>query len=125
MFDLLRHIVLISLLLCAGQITLAQAAKLSDPMQPAPGYQNLSVDASSNAVTTDWVLQSVLLGSERAVAVIDGIPVARGESFRGAKLLRVKSDEVILQWQNGKKFILKLAPGVLKKMSVDRERGKK
>ncbi len=116
MFDLKRLTLLIALLV-ASTVTLVTAAVLSDPMRPSAGYA-VSTAVQSERVNSqgDWVLQSVLVGAERAVAVIDGVPVSRGELYRGARLLKVQAGQVILQAKGGKKIVLKLTPGIHMKM---------
>ena len=71
---------------------------LPDPTRPpaAAAPAQAGADAASAAVPQ---LQSVLVGQaagERRVAVIDGESVRVGESFRGARVVRIADNEVEL-----------------------------
>jgi MSHA biogenesis protein MshK len=75
----------------------AQAQGLRDPTRPPA--QLLSGGADAPAASGAPQLQSVLIGRApggRRVAVIDGETVRLGESFRGARLVRMTQDEVEL-----------------------------
>ena len=121
MFDL-RQVMLLTIVVSVASVSLA-AAGLTDPMRPPAGYA-ISVSTPKAPIDnkSDWVLQSVLLGEGRAVAMINGVFVSRGEKYRGSRLLEVRTDEVVLQAQGGKKIILKLTPNIhIKKVSADTE----
>jgi MSHA biogenesis protein MshK len=75
----------------------AQARDLRDPTRPPA--QLLSGGGDAPAAAGVPQLQSVLIGREpggRRVAVIDGETVRLGETFRGARLVRMTQDEVEL-----------------------------
>lgn len=126
MFEL-RMKILLSLMLTLCAAGIVTAAGLSDPMQPPKGLEKkVFMPGGQGDTKVSWVLQSVLLGSERAVAIIDGTLVSCGERYHGAKLLKVEADEVVLQNRKGKKIVLKLTPGIHKKMvSADTEKSLK
>ncbi len=115
MFDL--KVMLLIILLAVGAVNQGSAAGLSDPMRPPSGYA-ASASGSNGPVATGtaWVLQSVLLGEERAVAIIDGVPVSRGERYQGAELRKIETDKVVLRSRAGKKIILEMTPRVHKKV---------
>lgn len=126
MFDLKARTLLLSLLV-VSTATLVSAAVLRDPMRPAVGSSvPVTVTAGQDQISFTWTLQSILRGKDREIAVIDGTSVARGEFYRGAKLLKVGAETVVLQSSVGKKIVLKLTPGIHKKMlSADTEKNLK
>jgi MSHA biogenesis protein MshK len=84
---------LLALLLAGG----AYAQPLQDPTRPPAAAT--PVAAGPQAVTSGPQLQSILIGRAaggRHVAVIDGETVRQGESFRGAKVVRIRENEVEL-----------------------------
>ena len=88
------------LALVAGLVHAAAPSSqgLPDPTRPpaAAAPAQAGADAASAAVPQ---LQSVLVGQaagERRVAVIDGESVRVGESFRGARVVRIADNEVEL-----------------------------
>jgi MSHA biogenesis protein MshK len=101
-------------LLCCG-LNLAGAQTLADPTQPPPESRLLPAGESDAPAYTGPVLQSVLIGSHgREVAVIDGQTVRKGEKFKGAVLVHVGKNQVVLQ--NGRnKQVLTLFPDAAKK----------
>lgn len=96
--------VLLALLLAGG----AHAQPLQDPTKP-PAAATL-VAAGPQAATSGPQLQSILIGRAaggRHVAVIDGETVRQGESFRGAKVVRIRENEVELV-RGGERQVLRL-----------------
>lgn len=97
----------------AGVImTSAMAQQLQDPTRPA------------SAVGTDMdvagaqgpVLQSILIGPDRKVAIISGQAVALGGQYNGSKLVSVSETQVILR--NGSELqTLRLFPDIDKHRS--------
>jgi MSHA biogenesis protein MshK len=88
------------LALAAGLVHAAAPSSqgLPDPTRPpaAAAPAQAGADAASAAVPQ---LQSVLVGQtagERRIAVIDGESVRVGESFRGARVVRIADNEVEL-----------------------------
>lgn len=76
----------------------ASAQGLVDPTRPPAGLGQ----ADSQAAAGDGVprLQSVLISPKaggRHVAVIDGETVRLGETFKGARVARMREGEVVLQ----------------------------
>jgi MSHA biogenesis protein MshK len=95
--------------MCFVAPTLAQ--QLQDPTRPPA-----MVSHGEEVVTEGPVLQSVLIGPNRKVAIISGQAVALGEQFNGAKLVSVSETQVVLR--NGSELqTLKLFPDVDKRRS--------
>ena len=102
----MKRICLLLLLACGA----ASAQTLSDPTQPPPESRLLAPGQNVTPVSLGPQLQSVLIGSRgREVAVIDGQTIRRGEKYKGATLVQVGKNQVVLQ--NGKhQQVLKLFP---------------
>ena len=84
---------LLALLVAGG----AHAQPLQDPTKPPAAAT--PVAGGPLAASSGPQLQSILIGRAaggRQVAVIDGETVRQGESFRGAKLVRIGENEVEL-----------------------------
>ncbi len=81
---------LVLMLLGCGFGMAAPASALQDPTRP-PGLNDAPVKA---APMTDLALQSILVGAERRVAVINGEPRAEGQSFDGIRVRRIHRDRV-------------------------------
>lgn len=97
------------LLACAP----AQAQDLADPMRP-PAALDIRREQSSGPQTGGPVLQSVLIGPTRKVAVISGQTVALGEKFGELHVVKITETEVVLR--SGKEMqTLKLFPDVEKR----------
>lgn len=73
-----------------GLITAMPAWALQDPTRP-PGFDATPAKA---APLTDLALQSILVGAERRVAVINGEPRAEGQAFDGIRVRRIHRDRV-------------------------------
>lgn len=105
---------MIRALFAGALIALAGAAcaqSLVDPTQPPPESRQFAPGMSeAPAVSAGPRLQSVLIGTRgREVAVIDGQTVRLGEKFKGAVLVKVGKNQVVLQ--NGRdKQVLTLFP---------------
>jgi MSHA biogenesis protein MshK len=83
----------LAILLATG----AHAQGLQDPTRPPAAAT--PVAAGPLAASSGPQLQSILIGRAaggRHVAVIDGETVRQGESFRGAKVVRIGANEVEL-----------------------------
>ena len=84
---------LLALLVAGG----AHAQPLQDPTKPPAAAT--PVAGGPLAASSGPQLQSILIGRAaggRQVAVIDGETVRQGESFRGAKVVRIGENEVEL-----------------------------
>lgn len=123
MSEVIRVLTLLMLLLLAGALAQAGGAELSDPMRPPLGYRTSSpAESKVAAQKAGWVLQSILLGDDRSVAIIDGVALSQGERYQGARLISVKADAVVLQNRSGRRIILELTPKVDKKVSANMEK---
>lgn len=73
----------------------AVAASLPDPTRP-PGLSGRTPGAAE-AVKDDWQLGSILIASQRRVAVINGRPLTVGEQINGARLVAIEPGRVHLR----------------------------
>ena len=92
-------------LLLAGA---AHAQPLQDPTKPPAAAT--PVAGGTQVASSGPQLQSILIGRAaggRHVAVIDGETVRQGESFRGAKVVRIRENEVELV-RGGERQVLRL-----------------
>lgn len=81
---------LAALFVSCGLGVAVPASALQDPTRP-PGFDNRPVKAIAKA---DLALQSILVGAERRVAVINGEPRAEGQAFNGVRVHRIHRDRV-------------------------------
>ncbi len=100
--------------LAAGCLALVSAAAigagLPDPMRPPPALA--AADGAAVDVALP-VLQSVMLSPSRKMAIISGQTVALGDSYQGARLVKINESEVVLR--NGSEVqTLKLFPDLEK-----------
>ncbi|HJV85658.1 MAG TPA: MSHA biogenesis protein MshK [Noviherbaspirillum sp.] len=96
-------------LLCGGSLQ-AAAQALTDPTRP-PAVVN--ADAQAGEVATGPVLQSILISSHRAEAIINGRTVKAGDKVGEATVVRITESEVLLR--NGREQqALKLFPNIEK-----------
>jgi MSHA biogenesis protein MshK len=96
-------------LLLAAQAA-AQAQGLQDPTRPPAQAQLAAHPGEAVAASNGPQLQSVLVSREpggRQVAVIDGETVRLGETFHGARLVRMTQAEVELV-RGRERHVLKL-----------------
>ncbi|MGZ8339185.1 MAG: hypothetical protein ACXWU9_06365 [Telluria sp.] len=100
---------------CALVAASAGAQALSDPTRPPAAFRahGAGTSAPAAAVVPDAPrLQSILIARSeggRHVAVIDGVTVRLGDSFKGARVERMTHTEVVLS-KGGRKQVLKLFP---------------
>lgn len=84
----------------------AAHAQLQDPTRPPAAASG----GDAAALSAEPQLQSVLVSRQaggRHVAVIDGETVRQGETFRGAKVVRIRENEVELV-RGGERQVLRL-----------------
>jgi MSHA biogenesis protein MshK len=109
-----RLAALLSAAVLLGAYGAAQAQPLRDPTRPPA--QLLAARAAApgaTAASSAPQLQSVLIGRQaggRQVAVIDGETVRLGDSFHGARVVRMTQTEVELV-RGRERQVLKLAAG--------------
>jgi MSHA biogenesis protein MshK len=95
------------LLACCVQPACAQ---LVDPTEPPLSIRTPAKDGEGEEVADLGPrLESILISPRRRVAVIDGVAVREGRTFKGGKLLQVGPAQVILE-KNGQREVLKLYP---------------
>lgn len=91
----------------------AQAQALSDPTRPPVlASPEAKPSAGSVAEPSQPILQSVLIGRQpggRKVAVIDGQTLRLGEKFKGAVLVGVSDNQVLLR-RGAERQVLRLYP---------------
>jgi len=95
----------------------AGAQVLVDPTRP-PNAQPGEPEAAQSVTQ----LQSILIASNRRLAIINGTTVALGDMVGEAKVVRITETEVTLQ-KGDETEVLKLYPGVDKQPIKRRARG--
>ena len=111
-----------SLGLLAMTVHCCQAAEvLPDPTRPPDVLVGAPTvgDEADIAPPPVPVLQSILLSATRKVAVISGQPVALGERFGEARLIKLTPSEAVLQ-SGGMLQVLRLFPDVEKVEKVEK-----
>lgn len=87
-----------------------------------PPGSSTAVKAVPKVDVGSFKLQSILIGSTRALAVVDGTVLAPGDGHRGVKLIKINADAVVFRERGGQEFILTLTSGV-KKRVAEKEKG--
>lgn len=93
----------------AGAADPAAARVAADPTRP-PAAAMATPEGTGEPAGPELILQSVLVGPDRQVAVISGMPVSIGEQVLGHTLVRVTTGEARLRGPDGP-VTLKLIPG--------------
>ncbi|TFW10305.1 hypothetical protein E4K72_01705 [Oxalobacteraceae bacterium OM1] len=104
-----------ALFLSCGSVfaeALADPTAPPSPMRAAPTGTTAGSDAKP-------VLQSVVIGKDHSMAIIDGVAVGLGEPFRNAKVVRISESEVALKSES-RIETLKLYQGIEKRPSAQR-----
>lgn len=91
-----------------------QAAEGQDPTRP-PDAATAPAAGAATADAGRLVLQSVLVGPDRRVAVVSGMPLTIGDEVMGHRLLRVTGTGVVLQGPAGL-VTLSLYPSVVQRI---------
>ena len=84
----------------------AQGAPFADPTRPPGAVEGISGGASTPGTPR---LESVLIGPDRRVAVINGQQVTIGTKFGGGQVVRITESEVLIRKAEGDES-LKLFP---------------
>lgn len=84
---------------------------LEDPTRP-PAFAITPSDADQPK-TTSWTLQSILIGPQRRVAVVNGATVTVGKHVDGARVTRIGPDGIDLV-NDGEHLTLRLIQGISK-----------
>jgi MSHA biogenesis protein MshK len=108
-----RTLVGLCMLVLVNGVCLADD-QVRDPTTPL-GHTATAVEEGASPL----VLNSVLIGPGRKMAVINGMTVRVGQTlpgFSATKVQRISAQTVVLQ-QDGKTLVLTLSPSVVKKNS--------
>lgn len=94
-------------LLLITMLTLASsnALALQDPTRP----NGFGVTQQAQVPQKEFTLASIFIGSDRRVAVIDGVARREGQTFEGVRIRRIHPDRVELVDQ-GRVRVLRLEP---------------
>jgi MSHA biogenesis protein MshK len=84
-------LVLIGLLASA-----THAAPFTDPFRPPRQIEPAAVDAPANA-SAGSRLESLLIGPDRRIAVINGQSYVEGDRFGEGRVLRISESEVVIR----------------------------
>lgn len=88
------------LILTAPMIAAKSFADIADPTRPT-GYRQQSSNPAQS-----YRLESILLGSGRKVAIINGRSFNEGDNTKLGKLVAINADRVVIQGE--KRHVLKL-----------------
>jgi hypothetical protein len=93
------------------------ADSLSDPTLPSSSWLAMQPDGLNSNIFTEMYsapdLQMVLIGQSRKLVIIDGRIYKIGDRYNGSKILKIKSDEVVMHDASKS---LKLTPAVEKRV---------
>ncbi len=87
---------------------------LFDPTRPATKQQSTTSNYGAALVRT-WKLESTLVASDRRVAVINGMLVSEGELVDGARVIKIRKLDVLIQTPT-RRMTLQLLPDIIKKI---------
>ena len=96
------------LMLGAGAAAPTAAASLGDPTAPSPRGQ------AGAGTGTDGELTWTRVTENRREAVINGVRVTEGDRLGGARILRIRHGEVVIEQANGRST-LRLQPSRIKR----------
>ena len=89
-----------------------QAAPFADPFRP-PRQAEEATTSEGSARASGTRLESVLIGPDRRIAVINGQQYTEGARFGTGRVLRISEGEVVIRHAD-RDEALKLFPGVRK-----------
>lgn len=90
----------------------ADARALKDPTRPLRAPAVTAPAASGRALPT---LDSVLVGSDRRLAVIDGMRLGEGDERDGIRVWEIRSDAVVVSVDGSPRMVLTIANGRMRK----------
>jgi MSHA biogenesis protein MshK len=90
---------------------LGNALALTDPTRPTDPATYFGTGNAAHA--SGWTLQSILFGSDRRVAVINGTRVQEGDRIGSARVVRIRDSQVLLD-TGGRSLTLHLLPETVK-----------
>ena len=88
----MKHAIVILGLLATPSV---QAAPFADPFRPPRQVEQPSVDQEKAPAATR--LESVLIGPDRRIAVINGQQYLEGDRFGSGRVLRISEAEVVVR----------------------------
>lgn len=101
-------------ILCLVGILLVSSAWAFDPMAP-PGFQKKSVPASTlkkaAKIAPKYILRQIVIRGDRKSAVINGYVLNEGDLIKGAKVMKIEANKVILEISKKQKT-LQLKPNI-------------
>lgn len=117
----MKRLILTAIAICAIDASIAQ--QLADPMRPPAGMHATSTGAGTasalaTAAPVRPIVQTIIIGSDRRYAVIDGRAVAPGDQVSGMRVVRIAESSVTLRDAAGRNLEIDLLAGVGKKFSV-------
>ena len=92
--------------------TTVQAAPFADPFRPPRQLDGPAIERAPGAAATR--LESVLIGPDRRIAVINGQQYTEGTRFGSGRVLRISEAEVVIRHAD-RDETLKLFPQGVKK----------
>ena len=109
----------LALLLAASGVN---AAPFADPFRPPRDIEPSTASAGAAAPGAPR-LESVLIASDRRIAVINGQQYTEGMTLGDGRILRISESEVVLR-RPGRDEVLKLYPQDIKRASVGGNEGR-
>ncbi len=127
---MVRAILLIVAIVLNGAVCGAraeQAGAFSDPMRPAAepsreAKRETAGDPLPRVDTSHWRLSAVLQSPTRAVALINGTPMAIGDTVAGYRLIDIAADRVTLKRGRDKIVLTRDGAGLKKKSATEGSR---
>lgn len=98
----------------------ANCAPFADPFRPPREVEAPIASASAPAAPR---LESVLIATDRRIAVINGQQYSEGSTFGEGRVLRISETEVVIR-RSGRDEALKLYPQELKRASGSADEGR-
>ena len=110
----LCHRVVILAILCAAH---ANAESLIDPTQPPNAVSGIKGTHGASSLPR-WVLNTIVIATDRRVATINGKRVVVGDQISGATVLAIEPSWVKLQLvKSSRTLTLQLLPNEFKRMA--------
>ncbi len=87
------------------------ACAVTDPTRPTDPAAFFGTRTAADG--SAWSLQSILLASDRRIAVINGKRVQEGDRVGSARVIRIRDSQVLLE-TGGRRLTLHLLPKTVK-----------
>jgi len=112
----IKHGFFLSSILCALLAASSLCAgELIDPTRPITKKNKTTATKPVNAVHRSWTLESTLVAQDRRVAVINGKLVSEGDTVDGARVIKIRKLDVLVQ-TSSRRMTLQLLPDIFKKI---------